>query len=146
MSFLNTPSARPGYPILNTLAAAYILSRHRLVRRFTVQTPFSRTNNVLCFFLNTPAAVGWLVGQSLHCPYTILQKLYFVFFFINTLAAAGSSISHRLDGVFTVHTPSSRNYVLCLLNTPSAGPGYLRALLYSMSIIQRNHPSVFLQD
>ena len=34
------------------------------------------------------------------------------------------------------------------LNTPSATrrPVYLRALLYSMSIIQRNQPSVFLQD
>ena len=95
------------------------------------------------FFLNTPAAVGWLVSRSLHCPYTILQKLYFVFFFYKYTSCCRQL--NQPQAGWCLYCPYTIFQKLCFvsfLNTPSARPGYLRALLYSMSIIQRNHPSV----
>ena len=56
-----------------------------------------------CRQLNQPQA-GW----CLYCPYTIFQKLCSVSFLNTPSARLGYQGS---VGVFTVHTPSSRNYI-----------------------------------
>ena len=78
-----------------------------------------------CRQLNQPQA-GW----CLYCPYTIFQKLCSVSFLNTPSARLGYQGS---VGVFTVHTPSSRNYIFFFfffykytsccrqLNQPQAG-------------------------